>query len=87
MNAALGEDGSGARVIPAADLRFLRIMLGLQVALGLLWDGAGRDLGGAFPRENAEIDGRGLLAGTKAGQALEEGRHLVGGARHAGLDR
>jgi hypothetical protein len=37
MNAALGEDGSGARVIPAADLRFLRIMLGLQVALGLLW--------------------------------------------------
>jgi hypothetical protein len=37
MNAALGEDGSGSRVIPAADLRFLRIMLGLQVRLGLLW--------------------------------------------------
>jgi hypothetical protein len=37
MHAALGEDGSGSRVIPAADLRFLRIMLGLQVILGLLW--------------------------------------------------
>jgi hypothetical protein len=37
VNAALGEDGSGSRVIPAADLRFLRSMLGLQVILGLLW--------------------------------------------------
>src|SRR5215218_7937852 len=37
MNAVLTEDGSGSRVIPEADLRFLRIMLGLQVILGLLW--------------------------------------------------
>ena len=37
MNAVLREDGSGSRVIPAADLRFLRVMLGLQVILGLLW--------------------------------------------------
>ena len=37
MKAVLSEDGSGSRVIPAADLRFLRIMLGFQVALGLLW--------------------------------------------------
>jgi hypothetical protein len=37
MHAARGADGSGSRVIPAADLRFLRIMLGLQVILGLLW--------------------------------------------------
>src|SRR5215208_6819880 len=37
MNAVLREDESGSRVIPAADLRFLRIMLGLQVGLGLLW--------------------------------------------------
>jgi hypothetical protein len=33
----IGEDGSESRVIPAADLRFLRIMLGAQIALGLLW--------------------------------------------------
>ena len=37
MNAVLREDEFGSRAIPAADLRFLRIMLGLQVALGLLW--------------------------------------------------
>jgi len=37
MNAVLAEDGSGSRIIPAADLRFLRVMLGLQVILGLLW--------------------------------------------------
>ena len=37
MNAVLRADESGSRVIPAADLRFLRIMLGFQVALGLLW--------------------------------------------------
>ncbi len=37
MNAVLREDGPGSRVIPAADLRFLRVMLGLQIALGLLW--------------------------------------------------
>src|SRR5215218_11368691 len=37
MNAVLREDESGSRVIPEADLRFLRIMLGLQVILGLLW--------------------------------------------------
>ena len=37
MNAVLREDGSGSRAIPVANLRFLRIMLGLQVALGLLW--------------------------------------------------
>jgi hypothetical protein len=37
MHAARGADGSGSRVIHAADLRFLRIMLGLQVILGLLW--------------------------------------------------
>jgi hypothetical protein len=37
MNAVLRADESGSRVIPAADLRFLRIMLGLQVILGLLW--------------------------------------------------
>jgi hypothetical protein len=37
MNAVLREDGTGSRVIPAAELRFLRVMLGLQVILGLLW--------------------------------------------------
>jgi hypothetical protein len=37
MNAVLREDRSGSEAIPQADLRFLRIMLGLQVALGLLW--------------------------------------------------
>ena len=37
MNAVLGEDRSDSGAIPQADLRFLRIMLGLQVALGLLW--------------------------------------------------
>src|SRR3954465_15242666 len=37
MDAVLAEDGSGSGVIPAADLRFLRVMLGLQVILGLLW--------------------------------------------------
>ena len=37
MNAVLAEDGSGSRVNPATDLRFLRVMLGLQVILGLLW--------------------------------------------------
>jgi hypothetical protein len=37
MSTALGEAGPGAGTIPEADLRFLRIMLGLQVALGLLW--------------------------------------------------
>ena len=37
MNAVLREDEFGSRAIPAADLRFLRVMLGLQVALGLLW--------------------------------------------------
>ena len=37
MNAVIREAGSGDRVIPAADLRFLRVMLGLQVILGLLW--------------------------------------------------
>jgi hypothetical protein len=37
MNSVLREDGFGSVAIPQADLRFLRIMLGLQVALGLLW--------------------------------------------------
>ena len=37
MNAVLGEDRSESGVIPRSDLRFLRVMLGLQVALGLLW--------------------------------------------------
>src|SRR5215207_2799695 len=37
MNAVLREDESGSRAIPAADLRFLRVMLALQIALGLLW--------------------------------------------------
>jgi hypothetical protein len=37
MNTVLGEAGSRSGAIPEADLRFLRIMLGLQVALGLLW--------------------------------------------------
>jgi len=37
MNAVIGEAGSGVRVIPAADLRFLRVMLAFQVILGLLW--------------------------------------------------
>jgi hypothetical protein len=36
MNAVLREDRSGSVAIAQADLRFLRIMLGLQVALGLL---------------------------------------------------
>src|SRR5215212_8340493 len=37
MNAVLREDGSGSDAIPRGDLRFLRVMLGLQVILGLLW--------------------------------------------------
>jgi hypothetical protein len=37
MNAVLAEDGPGSRAEPTGDLRFLRIMLGLQVILGLLW--------------------------------------------------
>jgi hypothetical protein len=37
VSAVLGEVGSGVRAIPAADLRFLRVMLGAQVILGLLW--------------------------------------------------
>ena len=37
MNAVISEYRSGSRTIPAADLRFLRVMLGLQVILGLLW--------------------------------------------------
>ena len=37
MNSVLGERGSRPRATSEADLRILRIMLGLQVALGLLW--------------------------------------------------
>ena len=37
MTTALRTRESHAGVISPADLRFLRIMLGLQVALGLLW--------------------------------------------------
>ena len=37
MNAVISRDGSSSGAVPAADLRFLRIMLGLQVILGLLW--------------------------------------------------
>jgi hypothetical protein len=37
MTSALAEDRSGSRVIAPGALWFLRIMLGLQVALGLLW--------------------------------------------------
>src|ERR671910_90768 len=37
MNAVLAEDGPGSGAIAQGDLRFLRVMLGLQVALGLLW--------------------------------------------------
>src|SRR5687768_18571064 len=37
MNTALGDVASGSRAIAPADLRLLRIALGLQIALGLLW--------------------------------------------------
>ena len=37
MNAVLAEDGPDSGAIARGDLRFLRIMLGFQVALGLLW--------------------------------------------------
>ncbi len=37
MNATFGESGSRVSTEATANLRFLRIMLGLQVALGLLW--------------------------------------------------
>ena len=37
MSAVLGDAGSRSDTIPQADLRFLRIMLGVQIALGLLW--------------------------------------------------
>ncbi len=37
MNRVISEDRSSSRAIPAADLRILRVMLGLQVILGLLW--------------------------------------------------
>ncbi len=37
MTTALNESDRRSREIPPGDLRFLRVMLGLQVALGLLW--------------------------------------------------
>ena len=37
MNATFGEPDSNSGIKSTADLRFLRIMLGLQVGLGLLW--------------------------------------------------
>jgi hypothetical protein len=37
MSTALGGAGLSSVALTQADLRFLRIMLGLQVALGLLW--------------------------------------------------
>ncbi len=37
MNAVLTEERSDLDAVPRGDLRFLRVMLGLQVALGLLW--------------------------------------------------
>ncbi len=37
MNAVLADDRSDFGAVPRGDLRFLRVMLGLQVALGLLW--------------------------------------------------
>src|SRR5687767_294897 len=37
MNAVLADDRSEFGAVPRGDLRFLRVMLGLQVALGLLW--------------------------------------------------
>ncbi len=37
MNTVLREVGSASEGIPQGDLQFLRIMLGLQVPLGLLW--------------------------------------------------
>ncbi|MBW3633475.1 MAG: hypothetical protein KY456_10665 [Chloroflexi bacterium] len=37
MSGALAQDRSDSGAVPRGNLRFLRIMLGLQVALGLLW--------------------------------------------------
>ena len=37
MKSALGGIESRTAAVPLADVRFLRVMLGLQVALGLLW--------------------------------------------------
>jgi hypothetical protein len=37
MNAVLEADATGSGAIPRGDLRFLRVMLGFQIALGLLW--------------------------------------------------
>ncbi len=37
MNGVLEADGPGSGTIARGDLRFLRVMLGLQIALGLLW--------------------------------------------------
>jgi hypothetical protein len=37
MNAVTGEIDSRTDAMAAGDLRFLRVMLGLQIALGLLW--------------------------------------------------
>jgi hypothetical protein len=37
MNTAIGTVEPGSHAIAPADLRFLRIALGLQIALGLLW--------------------------------------------------
>ena len=37
MNAVLEGDSPRSGTVPQGDLRFLRIMLGLQVILGLLW--------------------------------------------------
>src|SRR5215212_11517178 len=37
MSAVLRDDRSGSGAIVEGDVRFLRVMLGLQVVLGLLW--------------------------------------------------
>ncbi len=37
MNDALGQAQPRTAAVPAADLRFLRVMLALQIILGLLW--------------------------------------------------
>ena len=71
MNAVLEEDGSGSRAIPAADLRFLRVMLGLQVILGLLWG------------VSMLFFARQIVLGTAEGQHIE--KIAMEGAAHLAL--
>jgi hypothetical protein len=73
MDTVLRKDGAGSVAIPQADLRFLRIMLGLQVALGLLWG------------VSMLIFARQIVLGAPDGPPYREDRHGGRSAPDAGL--